>query len=167
MEAAGPAEVAIEKLASLELNNDAHYERSHLKEVVELISLGAPDMGITVDPIEDRSFKYHAGITFSFFSKEIQGELGSGGRYMTGNSKSGENATGLTLFIETLINAIPKRRNKKRIFIPVGTAVTIAEDLRAKGWVTINGLEKNLDPKTEAMKFQCGSYLTSKGIETV
>ena len=167
MSTAGPVETAIKKLNSLKLGDSASLERSHLEEVAESICAGTPGIGLTIDPIEDRSFKYHAGVTFSLYCKGIQGELGSGGRYMAGNGKDVENATGLTLFLDTLIKVIPNRTSKMSIFLPYGTPLDKGAKLRAEGWITINSVEKEQDPIAEAIRLKCDTYLSSKGIEKI
>src|SRR5690606_27250829 len=79
--ASGPARRALSRLAKLELPAAAAVERDRLAEVVELVLRSAPDLAVTVDPVEHRGFEYHRGISFSLFARRVRGELGRGGRY--------------------------------------------------------------------------------------
>ena len=86
---------------------------------------------------------------------------------MAGNGKNVENATGLTLFLDTLIKVIPNRTSKMSIFLPYGTPLDKGAKLRAEGWITINSVEKEQDPIAEAIRLKCDTYLSSKGIEKI
>ncbi|MEX2008838.1 MAG: ATP phosphoribosyltransferase regulatory subunit, partial [Dongiaceae bacterium] len=78
---AGPARRALARLERLELPGAAAAERARLAEVVDLVLAGAPDLALTVDPVEHRGFEYHTGIGFALFARRVRGELGRGGRY--------------------------------------------------------------------------------------
>ena len=59
-----------------------------------------PDLKVTVDPVENRGFEYHTGISFTFFAGSAAacgsgGELGRGGRYQAGDPAAPEPATGV------------------------------------------------------------------------
>ena len=77
----------------------------------------APDLALTVDPVENRGFEYHIGIAFTLFAKQATGELGRGGRYFA----DGEPATGATLFMDTVLDAMPGPEAPRRVYVPFGT----------------------------------------------
>ncbi len=87
MGASGPAERAVELLAALDLPEEAEADRRRLTEVVRLIRDAAPDLMLTVDPVEHRGFEYQTGTSFTLFSRGVRGELGRGGRYRAGEAR--------------------------------------------------------------------------------
>src|SRR6202030_119453 len=84
-------------MAALDLPPEAAAERARLASVVERLARVAPDLVLTIDPVENRGFEYHTGVSFTFFARSVRGELGRGGRYRTGDG-GGEPATGFTLY---------------------------------------------------------------------
>ncbi len=119
IEAAGPAGRALEQLAEIALPTGAVAQRTHLAAVVRLVQEMAPDLALTVDPVENRGFEYHTGIAFTLFAKQATGELGRGGRYFA----DGEPATGATLFMDTVLDAMPGPEPARRIYVPIGHPV--------------------------------------------
>lgn len=164
LKAAGPAERALSILAALDLPPAAAAERQRLARVVELISEAAPDVTITIDPVESRGFEYHSGLSFTLFARNIAGELGRGGRYMAGGC---EPATGATLFLDTVMAALPGPEPVKRVYVPAGTARAFAQALRAQGWITVAGLGTVDDNAAEAKRLGCGHVLSADGVKSV
>ena len=138
--AAGPARDAMAALEALDLPSEAATERRRLSTVVDLVLQAAPDLRLTVDPVENRGFEYHTGISFTFFGLGTRGTLGRGGRYRTRHG-NGEPATGLTLFMDTVVAAAPKTAGRRRIYLPPGTPFAAGARLRDEGWITIDGIE--------------------------
>lgn len=159
IEAVGPADRALERLAALDLPPAAAAERDRLAEVVRLIRAQAPDLTLTVDPVETRGFEYQAGVAFTVFAKGCSGELGRGGRYLA----HGEPATGATLFMDTVLEVIPGPVSSKKVFLPLGTPAEIGAQLRAAGLITVAGLDQPQDDKAEARRLGCG-HLVSGGV---
>lgn len=134
--ATGGAGHALGKLADLKLPKAAISEFQAMADVVGKVRAALPDLKLTVDPVESRGFEYHSGVTFSFFAKGIRGELGSGGRYMT----NGQGATGLTLFMDTVMRATPEAERARRIYLAPQTDAKEAGRLQDDGWITVAGL---------------------------
>lgn len=153
--AMGPAASALAAFDRLALKGEAKVAWGALKEVVARVSGAAPSLTLTIDPVENRGFEYHTGVTFTFFAKGVRGELGSGGRYQAGNG-TGEPATGLTLFMDTVLQALPPGKPKPRVFLPLGTAAADGHRLRADGWITVQGLAERSGAEAEARRFKCG-----------
>jgi ATP phosphoribosyltransferase regulatory subunit len=82
MTATGTAEQGVQVLSALEQTGQAGPLLARLIEVVALIRDDAPDLALTIDPVENRGFEYHSGISFSLFARGVRGELGRGGRYL-------------------------------------------------------------------------------------
>jgi ATP phosphoribosyltransferase regulatory subunit len=90
-----------------------------LLKVAGLIRAAMPQVSVTLDPLESRGFDYHHGIGFSIFAPGIRGELGRGGRYRTTTvNGSGEDSTGVTLYLERVMRALPENQDKGAIYVP-------------------------------------------------
>jgi ATP phosphoribosyltransferase regulatory subunit len=76
-----------------------------------------------------------------------------------------EFSTGFTLFMDTVLRALPEAGPPRRLYLPVGVDPEQARDLRAAGWTTLAGLEAAADPKAEARRLACTHLLTAEDIE--
>jgi len=160
LSAAGPASRALEAIEALKLPKLARKEVARLAEVARAILAGEPDLSLTIDPVENRGFEYHTGVGFTVFAPGVRGELGSGGRYLAGAANGDpEPATGGTLYLETVLRALPEPEARDRLFLPFGTKEADGNTLREAGWITLSGLENGLDAKAEARKLGCTHLL--------
>jgi ATP phosphoribosyltransferase regulatory subunit len=157
IEAVGPADRALARLRALELPPTAQALRSRLVEVVALIRAALPDLTLTIDPVETRGFEYHTGVGFTIFARASAGEIGRGGRYLA----HGEPAVGATLFMDTLMDILPKPEGARRLYVPAGTGRGEAAKYRDLGWVTINGLAASDDVAAEAKRLRCSHVLAA------
>jgi ATP phosphoribosyltransferase regulatory subunit len=151
IEAAGPADRALQRMAALALPKAAALERDRLAAVVALVQGALPGLTLTVDPVENRGFEYHTGIAFTVFTRGYAGELGRGGRYVA----HGETATGATLYTDNLLDVIAGAVAAKRVFLPAGTPATVGARLRSSEWITVAGLEPVADAAGEALRLGC------------
>ncbi len=130
--AVGPARAALAALARLELPAEAAAEAKRLTEVVALIEAAKPGFALTLDPVENRDFEYHTGLCFHLFAGSVRGELGRGGRYLAGGdfgTGRTEPATGFTLFMDSLLQAVPPAPVPDRLYVPFATPVEVATEL--------------------------------------
>jgi ATP phosphoribosyltransferase regulatory subunit len=176
MSASGPAERAVARLASLALPEEAEADRRRLAEVVRLVREAAPGLMLTVDPVEHRGFEYQTGISFTLFARGVRGELGRGGRFRAGGDvaspaaraqRTGEPSTGFTLYLDTILRAVPGPEPARRLYLPHGTARAEAARRRAEGWITVSGLEPVADQAAEAARLGCTHMLLDDAIRTV
>lgn len=160
LRAAGPADVALERLAALHLPPRIAEQTARLSRVVELLQTALPQLALTVDPVEHRGFEYQTGISFTLYARGVRGELGRGGRYETDESNGRcEAATGFTLFMDSVMRALPPPPPAARVFVPLGTDAQRVRALRAEGWVTISELSASADAEAEARRQHCGYLL--------
>jgi ATP phosphoribosyltransferase regulatory subunit len=160
--ATGPAEEALAALMKAPLPPAAAAERAALADVFACVRAGAPELTLSIDPVENRGFEYHTGVTFTLFERNVRGELGRGGRYVAGNGDGrGEPATGVTLFMDSVLRAIPARKRPSRLFLPLGTATDDGRRLRRDGWITIGGLQPTSEPEVEALRLECSHVLVN------
>jgi len=144
--ACGPADVALERLSALDLDVPARALCDELAGFVAEVRAAAPDITLTIDAVESRGFEYYSGIGFALFARGQRGELGRGGRYtIDRGAGEGETAVGFTVYVDGLERAVPAPAPARRIYLPFGTDIRLARDLRAEGWRTIRGLEPEPD----------------------
>src|SRR6185312_13914935 len=139
--AAGSARAALDRL---DLPPKARDERDRLGAVLDGLKAAMPSLKVTIDPVENRGFEYHTGISFAFFARVGPergplGELGRGGRYLAGAAAAPEPATGFTLYTDTILRTLPEAKPGRRVLVPQGEAGAAA-GLRAAGWVTVAAL---------------------------
>ena len=160
--AGGPAIEAVGRLSKMDLGPAGNEMVESLAELLGMIRTALPALDLTVDPGEYRGFEYQTGIAFAVFAKGVRGELGRGGRYII---DSGEPATGFTLYLDTLMRALPTEQLPPRLFLPEDTDLAEARRLRADGWVTVAGLDPAADAKAEAIRQGCTHMWSSGKIE--
>ncbi|WP_419897948.1 ATP phosphoribosyltransferase regulatory subunit [Roseomonas sp. USHLN139] len=149
--AAGPADGALAALEAAELPPAARAIADNAAAVIAAIRTRAPDLRITLDPVEFRGLQYHVGVAFTLYGPGNAGELARGGRYRSG----GEAATGMTLYPDALRRAAPAAAAAPRVFIPLGTDPVAAARLRAQGFITVAALSAADTPQ----RLRCGHIL--------
>jgi len=117
-----------------------------------------------VDPVENRGFEYHTGISFTFFAGSSGtlgplGELGRGGRYQAGYPAAPEPATGFTLYTDTILRTLPHAGALARLLLPFGADSARARELREAGWITVAALEPVGNWRAEARRLGCSHVL--------
>ncbi len=156
--AAGAAAPGLTRLARTDLPPPARALVERLVEVIELVAAEAPGLALTVDPIENRGFEYHTGISFTLFARY---ELGSGGRYRTA---ADEPATGFTLFTNALLRVLPAAPAKPRLFVPLDAPRGTAARLRAEGWTVLHALMPEPNAAAEARRLSCSHVWTGGAV---
>jgi ATP phosphoribosyltransferase regulatory subunit len=156
--ATGPAQAALAALARLGLPAGATAMVEELKAVVRAAGEASPDLPLTLDPGEFRGLEYHSGVCFTFFARGVRVELGGGGRYGTTSGESGEGgeaATGFTLYMDSLMRAVPAAESPPCLYLPAGTPAAEARRWRAQGWVALQGLDEAADANADARRLGC------------
>ncbi|WP_259780278.1 ATP phosphoribosyltransferase regulatory subunit [Aestuariispira ectoiniformans] len=162
MGAEGRATKALNVLDGLDLPEEASAERDRLRAVLALLGQWVPDLMVTVDPVERRGFEYQTGLSFTLFARGVRGELGRGGRYITGGDEA---ATGFSIYMDSLLRAVPTRERRARLYLPYGVSDEIAHRERVAGWITVAGLDPDVDGPEEARRLRCSHMV--KGDEIV
>lgn len=112
LDGSGMAQTAIEKIGKIKLPKEAEINIKSLKNVYHglldaIKTYGLDHIKITIDLIERRGFEYQNGISFTLFATQVRGELGRGGRYRL-SDKTEENATGFTLYMDSVRQAVKR-----------------------------------------------------------
>lgn len=120
----------------------------HVESVVHEIW---PDLPITLDLLDRRDGDYHKGLNFAIFSKGLQGEIARGGAYQTG---FGEEATGLSIYMERVLRALPGTNRPASIYVAATAGLATAMALVARGRHVVMG-SMGADGVAEAKKMGC------------
>lgn len=154
--AAGPAETALPALAAI--------APACAARLSALVAALPATIRITIDPTERHGFEYQSWAGFSLFGvvhgAPLRQEIGRGGAYRIrhGNGAT-EPAAGVSLYIDTLVDAGLGQSQKLRIFLPYGTPADEAAALRARGFATVAGL------KADDLPADC-SHIWTNGVVT-
>jgi ATP phosphoribosyltransferase regulatory subunit len=154
--AAGPADRALQALASVPLPPAGRELADRLAAAVAAVRARAPTLRLTIDPVEFRGFRYETGISVTIYAPDRHEELGRGGRYVCGEA---EPATGLTVFPDAVLRAVPPRAARQRLYVPLGADQDEAASMRRLGYATIAGLSAERDPVEEARRLECSHIL--------
>jgi len=168
LDAAGPVDRALAALAAAPLPPEARTLAARLAGTVAAIRAAAPAIKLTADPLEFRGFEYHRGLAFTLFTTTSREELGRGGNYLS-EGEAGEPGTGLTLYPDVVLRALPPAEPPRLLFVPLGTPAAQAAAAREQGWRTIAGLAATDDAgaRAEARRLGCGAVLRAGRIETL
>ena len=168
LRAAGPAEPALAALSKMTVPPLLASEVARLSAVARAIAAAAPALSVTIDPVEHRGYEYHSGLSFTLFARAVRGELGRGGRYRAQRTDGAdEPATGFTLFMDTVIAALPAPRSLARLFLPFGAPPEEGARLREQGWLVLAGLAKAENDAAEARRLGCTHLWRERGVETL
>ena len=151
MEAAGDYESSKINLSLLGSNDFLSKALDYLLNVAKIIKENNPSVNITLDPLENRGFKYHSGLSFTIFSKNFRGEIAKGGRYLT---VSNETATGCTIYTEKIYNTSKDFTENKLVYIPF-LNINDANNIINKGYDIIFGTRENDNIEQEAYQMGC------------
>lgn len=165
LDATGPVDEGLQALAETDLPDDARTDIRHLADVADRLQQAAPDLALTVDPVEYRGFEYHAGMGFTIYRNGTRGEIGAGGRYLAGSGfadRTTEPATGFSLFLDTIIRSLPAAEAPALIYAPAGTAAETIEALRRDGQAVVAGLEPVTDEDAEARRLGCSRLIENE-----
>jgi len=164
--AAGPADEALAALKRLDLPPQAASQLRTLERVAMLVKAALPpNVDLTVDVTEARGLEYHTGVTFSFFAEGALGELGCGGRYRIDNGSLRREATGCTLYMNTLSRLLPTPALGKRVFIATPADRGTIAALHDQGFVTLQALPGYATDRVAASELACTHYFADGSLE--
>ncbi len=103
-----------------------------------LDAYGLTGTSITVDLIERKGLEYKSGFGFTLFSKHARGELGRGGRYYPSDD-SNEQATGFTLYMDSVTQVVSKPDGDKTEYVDENTTWQDIKTLQDQGLMVNRG----------------------------
>lgn len=138
--------LAAEAMASLkkiklpkEVQNDINKLSKFYDGLLEVMGVyELTNINITIDLIEWRGFEYLNGVSFTLFAPQVRGELGRGGRYRLGNETQ-EDATGFTLYMDSVRQAFDVLVNDKRKLVKSKTSWAEIKKLQEEGYLVSRG----------------------------
>ena len=140
--AAGPFGDAIDRLK----NTDAGGALASRIEGLEAIAGAVGDRArITLDPTERHGFEYQSWFGFTLYAEGSRRALGRGGTYRIGGTD--EAATGFSLYLDALLDALPEGETRALVFLPADHDRSAAHALRGAGWRTVAALSDSDDPQ--------------------
>jgi len=110
---------------------------------------------------------YYKGIKFTFFAKDVRGEIAGGGRYNLKYGSNSETAIGYTCYMDTILRSSSLINQNKRILIAFNTSDKIKQKLINKGYSLFKTFEDNSNIKKEAKKFGIKYYLMNKIVKQI
>jgi ATP phosphoribosyltransferase regulatory subunit len=133
--ATGAFDDAIERLSAIDAGGALKSRIEGLKAIAARVSGKAR---VTLDPTERHGFEYQSWFGFTIYAEGVRGALGRGGTYTIGGSD--EAATGFSLYIDRLIDALGEGAKRDTLFLPLGHDAPTAASLRQDGWRTVAAL---------------------------
>ena len=140
--AAGPFDAAIERIAAIDAGGALASRIAGLRQIAARVDGVAR---VTLDPTERHGFEYQSWFGFTLYADGVRGALGRGGTYMIRGSD--EPATGFSLYLDPLVEALDAPAPRKCLFLPLGHDRAAAARLRAEGWRTVAALSAGDDPR--------------------
>ena len=110
-----------------------------------------PDLPITFDLLDRRDGDYHKGLNFAIFASGLRGEIARGGAYQTGY---GEEATGLSIYMERVLRSLPHAPVSPKIYVAATAGLKAAMALADRGRHVVMG-SAGADPQAQAQELQC------------
>ncbi|MGR4000347.1 MAG: ATP phosphoribosyltransferase regulatory subunit [Alphaproteobacteria bacterium] len=150
----------------------------HLEELAAILAKRYPQLAISIDLAESRSFGFQTGLGFSVFSSHARTEIARGGSYRT---SSGEPACGFSVYSHLLLRALEEVRkgadgsavkHNAKIFATRNASHQRVAELRKEGRVVISELAtlggraspEGEDPITAARDQCCDAILDGDAI---
>lgn len=131
---------AIERLRNIDAGGALASRIEGLEAIAARVSTQAR---VTLDPTERHGFEYQSWFGFTIYAEGVRGALGRGGTYSIRGTD--EAATGFSLYLDRLIDALDEPPKRDTVFLPLGYDVAAANRLRAIGWRTVAALGEDDD----------------------
>ena len=154
------------KINNVNLPNSINSEIKIIKKISKKINFKNNDQ-IIIDFTEVDNKNYHNGIKFTFFAKDVRGEVASGGRYKIKRNFSEESAVGFTCFMDTVLRASSFENSKKKILIPFETEESVRIKLSNKNYILYSFFGDTSDIRLFAKKYLCTHIYENNKIKKI
>jgi len=154
------------KIKNVKLPHSLLLEIDIIKKISKKINFKTNDQ-INIDFTEIDNKNYHDGIKFTFFAKDVRGEVASGGRYKINRNNTEESAVGFTCFMDTVLRASSFQNTHKKILIPFETDDKIKLKLREKKYILYSFLGDTSDIRIFAKKNLCTHIYENNKIKKI
>ena len=160
MESSGDYSFATNFLSKLKLEGFINDVRDYYLRVIDIVDKNDSSIKISIDPLENRGFNYHTGLSFTIFSENLKGEIAKGGRYKTLN---GETAIGCTIYTEKIYSNSKSSIDKSLVYVPY-LNINDADHIISKGYRVVFGNNLTSDQKKDAFNLKCQFIWENKKI---
>ena len=160
MESSGDYSFANDFLRKLKLEDFINDVRDYYLRVIDIVDKNDSSIKISIDPLENRGFNYHTGLSFTIFSENLKGEIAKGGRYKTLN---GETAIGCTIYTEKIYSNSKSSIDKSLVYVPY-LNINDADHIISKGYRVVFGNNLTSDQKKDAFNLKCQFIWENKKI---
>lgn len=126
-----------------------------------------PEVNFFIDLSESNYLYYHSGICFTFYAKNVRGEVARGGRYLSKEDSILENSTGFTCYMDTIIRSSSFKENIKKIIIPFNTSEKRKKELINQGYIIETFFGNNDQIKKMALEKKIKFCLINKQIISI
>ncbi len=142
-------------------------EVKRLIKIANLIKTSKNDL-LNIDFFDlQKNKNYYKGIKFTFFAKDVRGEIAGGGRYNLKYGTNSETAIGYTCYMDTILRSSSLINKNKSILIAFNTNEKIKQKLIHKGYSLFKSFEDDIDLKKEAKKFGIKYYLMKNIVKQI
>ena len=160
LEASGDYSFATNFLSKLKFKGFINDIINYYLRVIDIVDKNDSSIKISIDPLENRGFNYHTGLSFTIFSENLKGEIAKGGRYKTLN---GETAIGCTIYTEKIYSNSKSSIDKSIVYVPY-LNINDADYIISKGYRVVFGNNLTFDQKKDALKLKCQFIWENKKI---
>ena len=157
----------IQNLNKLEVDKKTSEEINNIKKIIKAFSFMNQNVNIFLDLCEIDDKNYHSGIRFTFFAKNVRGEIARGGRYFVKNSKQNNEATGFTCYMDSILRASSTTIKQKKIMVPFDTSKTKIKALITKDFIVIRHFSNLKDIKQIAKDKNFKFYLENNTVKSL
>ena len=153
----------IKNVNELTISEETKKEIQNIKKIAKMINIQKNDQ-IFIDFTEFNKKNYHDGIKFTFFAKNVRGEIASGGRYKIKNKFREESSVGFTCFMDTILRASSFENSSKKILVPFEISDIIKNKLIKKNFIVFSVFGDISDINKLAKKYFCSHIYKNKRI---
>lgn len=155
------------KLKKLQIDESTSREVHNIKNIIKIFQKNNKKINIFLDFCEIDDKNYHSGIRFTFYAKNIRGEVAKGGRYLIQNSKDNIVATGFTCYMDSILRASSSKFIYKNIIVPFNTSKIKINNLIKQGYSILRYTGRNDINKKLAKEQNCQFYLQNNNVISI
>tara|TARA_B100001123_G_C15249569_1_gene1002269 strand:+ start:217 stop:1332 length:1116 start_codon:yes stop_codon:yes gene_type:complete len=133
-------------ISKLIVDNKTKLASEQLYEIYSKFKSKYPEVNFFIDLSENNYLKYHTGLRFTFYAKNIRGEVARGGRYISKKDSKLKSSTGFTCYMDSIIRASSLIETVNKILIPFEITDERKQELIKKGYIieTFFGKHENI-----------------------
>ena len=162
----GTTSDVLKKINILNVSNKTKQEIENIKTISKSIKLKNNDK-IIYDFTEFDNKNYHNGVKFTFFAKNVRGEIASGGRYIIKNEFKEENAVGFTCFMDTVLRASSFDNLSKKILLPFNTKEIVKQKLIKNNYILFSYFDNESNIRVIAKNNFCTHIYENNKIKKI